>query len=31
LPAGAGLMGAGEFAAMSANAFDRDWVTGLVS
>ena len=30
LPAGAGLMGAAEFAAMSAHAFDRDWVTGLV-
>jgi dethiobiotin synthetase len=29
LPAGAGLMGAGEFAAMSAHAFDREWVTAL--
>jgi dethiobiotin synthetase len=30
LPAGAGLMDASAFAAMSAHAFDRDWVTGLV-
>ena len=30
LPAGAGLMKAGEFAAMSAHAFDRGWVTALV-
>ena len=30
LPAGAASMDAGEFAAMSANAFDRDWVTALV-
>lgn len=30
LPAGAGSTGAGEFAAMSAAAFDRDWVTSLV-
>jgi dethiobiotin synthetase len=30
LPAGAGLMDAAAFAAMSAHAFDRDWVTGLV-
>ena len=30
LPAGAALMKAGEFAAMSAHAFDRGWVTGLV-
>jgi dethiobiotin synthetase len=30
LPAGAGSMGAAEFAAMSARAFDRDWVTTLV-
>lgn len=29
LPAGAGRLGAGEFAAMSAAAFDRDWVGGL--
>ena len=31
LPAGAGSMDAGEFAAMSAAAFDRDWVTALVA
>jgi dethiobiotin synthetase len=31
LPAGAGWMEAGEFAAMSAHAFDRDWVTALVA
>jgi len=30
LPAGAGLMDAGDFAALSAQAFDRDWVTALV-
>jgi dethiobiotin synthetase len=30
LPAGAGSMDAGEFAAMSAAAFDRDWITTLV-
>jgi dethiobiotin synthetase len=30
LPAGAGLMDASAFAAMSAHAFERDWVTGLV-
>jgi dethiobiotin synthetase len=30
LPGGAGLMKAGEFAAMSVHAFDRGWVTGLV-
>jgi dethiobiotin synthetase len=30
LPAGAGLMDAAAFAAMSAHAFDRGWVTGLV-
>lgn len=30
LPAGAGLMDTAEFAAMSAQAFDRDWVTALV-
>jgi dethiobiotin synthetase len=30
LPAGAGLMDVSAFAAMSAHAFDRDWVTGLV-
>ncbi len=30
LPAGAGLMKAGEFAVMSAHAFDRGWVRGLV-
>lgn len=30
LPAGAGSMDAAEFAAMSAAAFDRDWVTRLV-
>ncbi len=30
LPAGAASMDAGEFAAMSAHAFDRDWVTALV-
>ena len=30
LPAGAGLMGAGEFAAMSAHAFDRGWLTALI-
>lgn len=30
LPAGAASMHAGEFAAMSAHAFDRDWVTALV-
>ena len=30
LPAGAAWMEAGEFAAMSAHAFDRDWVTALV-
>jgi dethiobiotin synthetase len=29
LPAGAASMGAGEFAAMSARAFDRGWVTAL--
>ena len=31
LPAGAGWMDAGEFAAMSAHAFDRKWVTALVA
>ena len=31
LPAGAAAMEAGEFAAMSAHAFDRDWVTALVA
>jgi dethiobiotin synthetase len=31
LPAGAGSMKSGEFIAMSAHAFDRAWVTGLVS
>jgi dethiobiotin synthetase len=31
LPAGAGSMGAAEFAVLSAAAFDRDWVTTLVS
>jgi dethiobiotin synthetase len=30
LPAGSGLMDAAAFAAMSAAAFDRDWVTALV-
>ncbi len=30
LPAGAAGMHAGEFASMSAHAFDRDWVTALV-
>jgi len=30
LPAGAGSLGAGEFADMSAAAFDRGWVTALV-
>jgi len=30
LPAGAGFMGAGEFAAMSAHAFDRGWLTALI-
>ncbi len=30
LPAGAGSMDAAEFAAMSAAAFDRDWITTLV-
>ena len=30
LPAGAGSMDTAEFAAMSAQAFDRDWVTALV-
>jgi dethiobiotin synthetase len=30
LPAGAGSMKPGEFMAMSAHAFDRGWVTGLV-
>jgi dethiobiotin synthetase len=30
LPAGAASMKAGEFAAMSAQAFDREWVTALV-
>jgi dethiobiotin synthetase len=30
LPASAGLMGAGEFAAMSAHAFDRGWLTALI-
>jgi dethiobiotin synthetase len=30
LPAGAGSMAAADFAAMSAAAFDRDWVTALV-
>jgi dethiobiotin synthetase len=30
LPAGAASLGAGEFAAMSAHAFDRKWVTALV-
>lgn len=30
LPAGAGSMAAEQFAAMSAAAFDRDWVAGLV-
>jgi dethiobiotin synthetase len=31
LPAGAGTLASGDFAAMSARAFDRDWVTALVS
>jgi dethiobiotin synthetase len=31
LPAGAASMQAGEFAAMSAHAFDRDWVAALVA
>jgi dethiobiotin synthetase len=31
LPAGAGSMSPGEFAAMSAHAFDRAWVTSLLS
>ena len=31
LPAGAGSMNSGEFTAMSAHAFDRAWVTSLVS
>jgi dethiobiotin synthetase len=31
LPAGAASMQAAEFAAMSAHAFDRDWVTALVA
>jgi dethiobiotin synthetase len=31
LPAGAGSMKSGEFVAMSAHAFDRSWVTSLVS
>jgi dethiobiotin synthetase len=31
LPAGAAALGAAEFAAMSAQAFDRDWVTALVA
>ncbi len=31
LPTGAGDLDADEFAAMSASAFDRDWVTALVS
>ena len=30
LPAGAGSMGAADFAALSGEAFDRDWVTTLV-
>ena len=30
LPAGAGSMGAGAFAAMSAHAFDRSWLTAFV-
>ena len=30
LPAGAGSMNGADFAAMSADAFDRDWVTALV-
>jgi dethiobiotin synthetase len=30
LPAGAGSMGAADFATLSAEAFDRDWVTALV-
>ena len=30
LPAGAAFMEAAEFAAMSAQAFDREWVTALV-
>jgi dethiobiotin synthetase len=30
LPAGAGSLAADDFAAMSAEAFDRDWVTALV-
>jgi dethiobiotin synthetase len=30
LPAGAGSVDAEKFAAMSAAAFDRDWVAGLV-
>ena len=30
LPTGAGLMAAGEFAAMSAHAFDRGWLTALI-
>ncbi len=29
LPSGAAAMAAGEFAAMSAHAFDRDWITAL--
>jgi dethiobiotin synthetase len=31
LPAGASWLDAGEFAAMSAHAFDRKWVTALVA
>jgi len=30
LPAGAGQLSTAEFTAMSAHAFDRDWVTGLL-
>ncbi|REO39555.1 dethiobiotin synthase, partial [Mycobacterium tuberculosis] len=30
LPAGAASLDAGDFAAMSAAAFDRNWVAGLV-
>ncbi len=30
LPAGAGRLGAGEFEAMCAEAFDRGWLTGLI-
>ena len=30
LPAGAGSMNAADFGAMSAAAFERDWVTGLL-